>query len=70
MVRWEDRRGKGQLPALSMPGATCTGWGEWASHEAVACLAPALLFTSGRESKRRCQGASCCSLAPGQPPLG
>lgn len=27
MVKWEDRRGKGQLPALSTPGATCTRLG-------------------------------------------
>lgn len=27
MARRQGRKGKGQLPALSMPGATCTRWG-------------------------------------------
>jgi hypothetical protein len=57
-ARWEGRRRKGQLSALSTPGATCTRWGEWVSHEAMAWLAPALLFTSWKRAGGRwCQGA-------------
>lgn len=39
--------GEGTATRLSTPGATCTmSGGVGCSHEAEACLAPALLFTS------------------------
>lgn len=54
-------RRKGQLPALSTPGATCArlgvGGGAWASHEAVAWLASALLFTSWEGKQEEVPGS-------------
>lgn len=54
---------KGQPPALSTPGATCTRWREWASHEALAWPAPAPLFTSWRKQEEGL-GASCSEPGP------
>lgn len=68
MAKWEGSRGRGQLPGLSTPRATCTRWG-CVSHEAVAWLASGCCcLPAGREGRGRCQGAS--PLQPGPWPAG
>lgn len=68
VAKWEGSRGRGQLPGLSTPRATCTRWG-CVSHEAVAWLASGCCcLPAGREGRGRCQGAS--PLQPGPWPAG
>lgn len=63
-------RRKGQLPALSTPGATCARLrgGRRASHEAVAWLAAAPLFTSWEGKQEEVPGS--LRAQPGLSPAG
>lgn len=64
MARWEGRTGKGQLPALCTPGATCARWGvSRGCGMAGFCSA---VYQLGGRAGGGAREPLHCSLAPGQ----